>query len=74
MEIDTDKIDDMVLALLWLTVHDEDRTWKGHDWDAMGRLFQKGYICDPRGKAKSVVFTDQGLKRAEELFKGYFSR
>jgi hypothetical protein len=74
MEIDTNKIDDMVLALLWLTAHDEDRAWKGHDWDAMGRLFQKGYICDPRGKAKSVVFTDQGLKRAEELFKGYFSR
>jgi hypothetical protein len=74
MEIDTDKIDDMVLALLWLTLHDEDRAWKGHDWDAMDRLFQKGYIFDPKNKAKSVVFTDEGLKRSEELFKRYFSR
>jgi hypothetical protein len=74
MEIDTEKIDDMVLALLWLTLHEDDRAWKGHDWDAMDRLFQKGYIHDPRGKAKSVVLTEEGLKRSEELFNRYFSR
>ncbi|HEY3627743.1 MAG TPA: DUF6429 family protein [Terracidiphilus sp.] len=74
MEFDNDKIDDMVLALLWLTEHDDGRTWKGHDWDAMDRLHQKGYISDPRGKAKSVVFTEEGGKRSEELFKRYFSR
>jgi Domain of unknown function (DUF6429) len=74
MEFDTDKIDDMVLALLWLTEHDDGRTWKGHDWDAMDRLHQKGYISDPRGEAKSVVFTEEGLKRSEELFQRYFSR
>jgi hypothetical protein len=32
MEIDLDKIDDTVLALLWLTLHDERRAWKGFDW------------------------------------------
>ena len=74
MDYDTGKIDEMVLALLWLTLHDEVRAWKGHDWDAMDRLFQKGYIHDPRGKAKSVVLTEEGLKRSEELFKRYFSR
>ena len=74
MNYDTDKIDDMVLALLWLTVHDEVRAWKGHDWDAMDRLFQKGYIDNPRGKAKSVVLTEEGLERSEELFKRYFTR
>jgi hypothetical protein len=31
MEIDADKIDRAVLALLWLTLHDGDRAWKGHD-------------------------------------------
>ena len=74
MEIDTDKIDDMVLALLWLTLHEDNRAWKGHDWDAMDRLFQKGFIFDPKSKTKSVVFTDEGLKRSEELFNRYFSR
>jgi len=29
------KIDEAVLALLYLTLHDGDRAWKGHDWDAL---------------------------------------
>ena len=32
MEIDHDKIDEAVLALLWLTLHDGYRAWKGFDW------------------------------------------
>ena len=74
MEIDTDKIDDAVLALLWLTLHDERRAWKGFDWAALGRLHEKGLIADPANKAKSVVLTDEGLARAEELFKALFTR
>ena len=74
MEFDNDKIDDMVLALLWLTLHDECRAWKGHDWDAMDRLFSKGYIDDPKGKAKSVVLTEEGLKRSRELFERFFAQ
>jgi hypothetical protein len=35
MEIAEDKVDRAVLALLWLTLHDGNRAWKGHDWDAM---------------------------------------
>ena len=31
MEIDTDKIDEAVLALLYLTLHDRFRAWKGFD-------------------------------------------
>ena len=27
-----DKVDEMVLALLFLTLHDDGRAWKGHDW------------------------------------------
>jgi hypothetical protein len=33
MEYDKDKVDDMVLALLYLTIHDGGRAWKGHDWE-----------------------------------------
>lgn len=36
--LDLDKIDDTVLALLSLTLHDGCRAWKGFDWDTMDRL------------------------------------
>ena len=69
MALDTDKIDEAVLALLFLTRHDHWRAWKGFDWDALSRLHDKGMIADPVNKAKSVVFTEEGLKCAEELFR-----
>jgi hypothetical protein len=74
MEYDENKIDEMVLALLYLTLHDENRAWKGHDWDALDRLHTKGYIGDPKNKAKSVVLTDEGMQLSEQLFKKYFAR
>lgn len=77
MQYDKDKVDEMVLALLYLTTFEERfgvRAWKGHDWAAMDRLFEKGYIYDPRSKAKSVELTEEGVKRSTELFKQYFAR
>jgi probable addiction module antidote protein len=72
MEINTDKIDECVLALLWLTLHDEFRAWKSFDWDAMDRLHQKGFIGSPANKAKSVVLTESGMREAEQLFQKIF--
>ena len=74
MEIDLDKIDDTVLALLWLTLHDERRAWKGFDWAALDRLRQKRLIADPANKTKSVVLSDEGRRRAAELFHALFTR
>jgi hypothetical protein len=74
VEIDTDKIDAAVLALLYLTLHDGVRAWKGHDWEVLGRLHRDGMIFNPVGKAKSVMLTDEGLKRSEQLFKALFGR
>jgi hypothetical protein len=74
MELDTDKIDQAVLALLALGKHEGYRTWKAFDWDVMGRLHQKGYISDPVGKAKSVLFTEQGARESERLLQALFSR
>jgi len=73
MTLDDDKIDRAVLALLYLGVHDGARAWKGFDWDAMNRLHEKGFITDPRGKAKSVVFTEEGLAGARKLLGELFS-
>jgi hypothetical protein len=50
-------VDDAVLALLQLTLHDDARAWKGFDFEVMDRLFQKGFILDPVNKNKSVVLT-----------------
>jgi hypothetical protein len=74
MEYDEDKVDEMVLALLYLTLHDEYRAWKGHDWDALNRLHEKGMIGNPVGKAKSVVLSEAGLERCRELFVKNFCR
>ena len=74
MDIDADKIDEAVLALLHLTLHNGVRAWKGHDWDALDRPYQKGMIDNPVGKAKSVVLTDEGLAESERLFRKLFKR
>jgi hypothetical protein len=74
MKYDEDKIDEMVLALLRLGLHEESRVWKSHDWDAMDRLHAKGYISDPQGKAKSVVLTEEGERHSSELFERHFIR
>lgn len=74
MEIDTDKIDDAVLALLQLTLHDMNRAWKGFDWDVLDRLYRKGMILDPVGKVKSVVLTDEGLEASARLFDALFGK
>jgi hypothetical protein len=55
-------------------LHDEIRAWKGHDWDALDRLYQKGMIGNPASKAKSVVFTREGLAESERLFTQQFAK
>ena len=73
MTYDTKKIDEAVLALLYLNLHDGHRTWKSFDWGAMDRLHAKGYISNSVGKAKSVVFSEEGLKKSEQLFEKLFA-
>jgi hypothetical protein len=75
MDYDTEKVDEMALALLFLTAFDDHgitRAWKGMDWDVSNRLYEKGYIGNPKSKAKSVVFTEEGYKRCKELFAKHF--
>lgn len=75
MEFDENKVDEATLALLWLVMEkDRDgvRAWKSFDWDTMDRLHEKGFISDPKSKAKSVAVTEECEKRAEELFMQMF--
>ncbi len=68
MKIATDRIDNAVLALMYLGLHDHERTWKGFDWDAMNRLYEKGLISNPVNQTKSVGLSEEGRRRSEQLF------
>lgn len=68
----------MVLAMLSLTMFEEGqngaRAWNGHDWVEVDRLHAKGYISDPKSKAKSVVVTATDVQRSGELFAKHFGK
>jgi hypothetical protein len=75
MDYDRDRVDEITLALLWLTSFKDPvgvRAWKGQDWDTMERLHAKGFISDPKSKAKSVVLSDEGERYSRELFAKHF--
>ena len=42
------------------------------DWEVMNRLHEKGYIGNPKSKAKSVHLTEEGVRLSEALFKKHF--
>jgi hypothetical protein len=75
-DVDQQKLAEMGLALLHLTTFSErsgTRAWKGLDWDLLNLLYERDWIHDPKGKAKSVVLTDEGARLGEELFRRYFA-
>jgi hypothetical protein len=73
-DIDSDKLAEAALAILSLTLHDGGRVWKGLDWNLMDLLFDKGWILDPRSKAKSVVLTEEGERLAQAFLVRHFGR
>jgi hypothetical protein len=77
MNYNQTKVDEMTLALMFLTTTEDQfgaRSWKGYDWDVLGRLHAAGYISNPVGKAKSVAMTEKGKQLSEELFQKHFSK
>ena len=68
-------VDEAVLALLFLNLFADGgvtRAWKSIPWDSMERLYEKGYIGDPKSKAKSVTMTEEGEAAAEAMFTKLF--
>lgn len=74
MELDNDKLDAAALAILSLTLHDGRRVWKQVDWAVTDRLYEKGLIENPAGRAKSLVLTDEGLAKAEAVLARIFAK
>ena len=61
VEIDNDRVDGAALALLSLSLHSNNRVWKGLDWSITDRLYEKGLITNPAtppmsGKLSAALF------------------
>jgi hypothetical protein len=74
MDYDASKVDDVILALLYLNVVEAGRPWKGFDWYSLDRLHERGLISNPKSKAKSVELTEEGSRVAEEAFRRHFGK
>jgi len=72
MNYDQARIEDAVLALLVAFSFDDGRAWKGFDFEVMDRLYAQGFIDNPKGKAKSVWLTPQGIERGRECARHLF--
>jgi hypothetical protein len=68
-------VDEVILALLYLTSSRDQygtRAWKGLNWEALDRLYRKGYISDPQSKSPTLVMSEEGAKLSKDLFFKYF--
>lgn len=76
MEYDEEKVNEAVLALLYLWSWREYggyRAWKGLDWDVLDHLHAHGWISDPKSKAKSILLTEEGVTQAQEFVAKHFA-
>jgi hypothetical protein len=77
MEYDQERVDEMILALLYLTTSRDQyaaRAWKGFDLAALERLHRKGYLSDPEVKSPTVLLTEEGARLSRELFARHFGK
>jgi hypothetical protein len=75
MDYDRDKVDEMTLALLYLTTSRDQfgaRAWKGIDKFTLDRLHAKGLIDEPDLKKPTVMLTEEGEQLSRELFVRFF--
>jgi hypothetical protein len=76
MTVNWEEVDHAALALMHLTTSTgrgaPARSWKGFDWDILDRMFERGWISDPRTSAKSVVIFDAAVRLSRELFERRF--
>ena len=73
MLYDRDRAGELTLALMYLTLHDDVRAWKGYSWDILDHLFAQGLIADPRNRSKSVILSAEGLARSRAMFEEYLA-
>lgn len=74
MKYDQQKVDEVVLALLYLYAQQNRDKSTGREIDSgtLSRLFQHGLISDPK-KGHKFTFTEEGREFASELCDRYFT-
>jgi hypothetical protein len=72
MSYDENRIAEAVLALLAAYSFESGRSWKGYDFGVLDRVHEQGLLDDPKGRAKSVVLTPEGLERGLTLAQRLF--
>lgn len=74
-EYDKDKVDELALALLHLSIFEGElglKAWKNLDLGVLTRLYEKGFISNPITGAKSVAISKEAAEQSERLFRKYF--
>ncbi len=74
-ELDWEKMAKCALGILWLNAHGDGfgtRVWKSMPWDLTDIMYEKGWISDPKSKAKSVVLTEEGERLSQEFLEKHF--
>ena len=69
------KIEEAVLALLYacsVREHGVRWSWKTYDWAVTQRLFEQGFIDNPRRSKKSVLLTPEGERLGKALAEKLF--
>lgn len=74
IDYDSNLVDKAALALFYLSLDADNRAWKGMNWTVSNRLYEKGWIEDPKNKNKSLVLTEEGREKCIELFKHLFGK
>ena len=77
MKYNSDKVDEMTLALLYLvsTKRKEGRgarAWKGFDRETLNRLHEKNWIEALDSKSPTLLVTGDGYEKSEQLFRMHF--
>jgi hypothetical protein len=74
---DRQKVEEVVMALLTLTMSTEEgavSASKNHATDVLDSLAARGWLRDPQGKGSSVTLTEEGEAKARELFDEHFGK
>ena len=72
-EYDENRVDEVYLSLLNLTLGSSGRAWKGIPSSVSDRWFARGWIEDPHTKSDSFHLTDEGLALCKRVFDEMFS-
>ncbi|MDI9470706.1 MAG: DUF6429 family protein [Bacillota bacterium] len=48
--------------------------WKGYDFDVLNKLDEEDYIRQGSRRSKSVYLTEEGVKKAQEIYEKYAAR